>query len=133
MPNRDCAAVHVYLCLIQSQFALARDGLCGKGLVDFDAIDLLQPQSCVPEHGFYRRHRANTHDFRRHSNRRTANYSRQWPFVRLAHESAGGYQSCRGAIYDAGAVSAGLYAIKHRGQFGQNLDRGGPYVTIFLK
>src|SRR5436309_14800261 len=42
MPQRDCAAVHVYAFQVKPRHLNYRKGLRGEGLIEFDQINLLE-------------------------------------------------------------------------------------------
>jgi hypothetical protein len=124
------AAVDIELGLVDAEFARTRHHLRAKGLVDLEAIDILKLQSCAFEHGSDRRHRADTHDVRRHAHGGAGDDARERGRAGGLRVIGGGDERGGRAVDDGRGIAAGLHPAEGGADRGERFQRGGAHMGV---
>src|SRR5471030_1263437 len=134
MAERDGAAVRIdaRVVVAQAERAQHRQSLRGKGLVQFDDVDLVQRHAELAQQLLRGRHRPHAHDARRHAGARHADHAGARCQAVAPGRVGAGQQQGAGAVVDARRVAGRDAAIRpdHAFQFRQRLDGGRARMLV---
>ena len=132
MADRDRAAVHVELVLVEVERARAGHHLRAERLVDLEAVDVGERQPGLLDCRLDRRHRADAHDLGRHAGRRARDEARERRLALLLRITCRGDERRRRAIDDGRRIAAGLHAAEGGADLGELLDRRRAHVRVVI-
>src|SRR5690606_19416948 len=138
MAERDRAAKRVDLVRVQFRIAHDRQRLRGEGLVEFDPVQLVPGETCLPECLGDCGDRADAHHFRPYASHREADEAGEGREAVGLDRLRGSQQDGTGAIAQPRGVAGShgateLPVAEHGPQLGQSLDRGvrtRPFVLL---
>src|SRR5690606_32797705 len=105
--------------------------LGAEGLVDLEAIDILDGDAGLVADRLDRRHRSDPHYLRPHADAGAGDDACQRLLPAAVQIVSGHHDGRRGTVDHSGTVAAGLHAAESRPDFRQHLHRRRPDMGVF--